>query len=135
MLIDTNVWSELSRPRPDASVSAWARLNFDKTILSAIVFGEIQYGIALAEGNRRKELQAFLDELMLRLNGVVADFDDEAASVWGSLRARLKKAGNLFGERDMLIAAHALSLGTPLVTRNVSEMIRSGATVINPWEP
>ena len=71
----------------------------------------------------------------MRLCSRIADFDDAAASAWGQLRARLKRTGQLFGERDMLIAAHALSLGVPLVTRNVAEMSKSGADIINPWQP
>jgi predicted nucleic acid-binding protein len=134
VLIDTNVWSELSRPRPDARVSQWMRKHFDACVLSALVLAEIQYGIALVKGARRRELQSFLDELMVRLEGKVAAFDAAAAAAWGPLRARLKVSGELFGERDMLVAAQALSLAIPIVTRNVSEMARSGATIVNPWE-
>jgi predicted nucleic acid-binding protein len=135
VLIDTNVWSELSRPLPDPNVAEWVRENFDRSKLSAIVLGEIQYGIALATGARRAELSDFLDDLMRRLGGEVLDFDGSAALAWGSMRARLKQSGDLFGERDMLVAAHALSLDMPLVTRNDSEMVRSGARIINPWKP
>ena len=134
MLIDTNVWSELARKHPDSAVNAWMTGNLENCILSAIVLGEIRYGIALAEGARRRDLQSFLDALVTRLDGRIADFDDAAAAAWGQLRARLKHAGQLFGERDMLIAAHALSLGVPLVTRNVAEMSKSGADIINPWQ-
>lgn len=133
MLIDTNVWSELSRPHPDKRVTAWMREHFDACVMSAIVLGEVLYGIASAKDERRRDLQTFLDDLLDRLGGSVAAFDTDAAIVWGPLRARLKVAGQLFGERDMLIAAHALALGVPLVTRNGSEMARSGVTVIDPW--
>lgn len=134
MLIDTNVWSELSRPRPDKAVGHWFRSHFPSCILSAIVFGEIQYGIALAEGARRRDLQSFLDDLLVRLPNEIADFDASAGAAWGPLRAQLKRTGPLIGERDMFIAAQALSLSVPLVTRNVSEMARTGAVIINPWE-
>ena len=135
MLIDTNVWSELARKQPDAGVNAWMTEKFERCVLSTIVLGEIRYGIALAEGRRQRDLQSFLDDLLVRLGSRIADFDDAAASAWGQLRARLKRTGQLFGERDMLIAAHALSLGVPLVTRNVAEMSKSGADIINPWQP
>lgn len=133
MLIDTNVWSELSRPSPDQRVTAWMRGHFESCVLSAIVLGEIRYGIALAEGSRRRDLQAFLDDLLVRLPQGVADFDAAAAGAWGTLRAQLKRTGQLIGERDMLIAAHALALGVPLVTRNTAELGRTGATIIDPW--
>lgn len=134
MLIDTNVWSELSRPRPDPHVQSWFGRNLQSCILSSIVFAEIQYGIALTEGGRRRDLQSFLDDLLIWLPNGVADFDVSAAMAWGPLRARLQRAGQLIGERDMLIAAHALALDVPLVTRNVSDMERTGARIINPWQ-
>ncbi len=135
VLIDTNVWSELVRPRPDERVGSWMRDNFERAVMSAIVLGEIRYGIALASGERRRRFQSFHDDLVVRLPGGVASFDDAAAAAWGALRARLKRAGQLIGERDMLIAGHALSLGLPVVTRNVSEMERTGVDIINPWQP
>ncbi|WP_197277311.1 PIN domain-containing protein [Sphingomonas profundi] len=134
MLIDTNVWSELARPRPNATVLAWMAEHFGACILSTIVLGEIRYGIALTDDEpRRRDLQAFHDDLLSRLGDRIAAFDDPAAAAWGPLRARLKRDGQLIAERDMLIAAHALSLGTPLVTRNVSDMERTDVTIINPW--
>jgi predicted nucleic acid-binding protein len=111
----------------------WMRANFDSFVLSAIVLGEILYGIALAEESRRRDLQSFLDDLLVRLPGGVADFDAAAAGTWGVLRAQLKRTGQLIGERDMLIAAHALALDVPVVTRNAAEMGRTGAIIINPW--
>ena len=75
----------------------------------------------------------FRDSILQKLDGVIAPFDAEAAITWGPLRAKLKREGKLIGERDMLIAAQALSLRVPLVTRNVEEMARTGATLINPW--
>lgn len=135
MLIDTNVWSELIRPRPDGRVRDWMAGHFGSCILSAIVLGEIRYGIALADDEtRRRDLQSFHDDLLGRLDGRVAPFDESAACFWGPLRARLKQTGRLIGERDMLIAAHALSLGVPLVTRNVADMERTGAIIIDPWQ-
>ena len=132
VLIDTNVWSELARQRPNPGVRAWLAANMDQCILSAIVVAEIRYGIAQApDAAARVRLQQFLDDLLIRLP--VTPFDDAAAQAWGPLRADLQRRGKLIGERDMLIAAHALSLQAPLVTRDVSDMARTGATIINPW--
>jgi toxin FitB len=134
VLIDTNVWSELSRNQPDERVIGWMRANFDSCLLSALVLAEIRYGIELSEGTRRRELMDFLDDLLWRLADKVINFDAVAAGAWAPLRAELKRTGNLICERDMLIAAHAISLGVPLVTRNVAEMRRTGASIINLWE-
>lgn len=134
MLIDTNVWSELSRPKPEPNVTHWFGEHLSACILSSIVFAEMQFGLAIAEGARRRQLEAFVADLLIRLPGGITDFDAAAARAWGPLRARLKREGKLIGERDTLIAAHALSLDVPLVTRNVSEMARTGARIIDPWE-
>ncbi len=134
MLIDTNVWSELSRRSPDPKIVGWVKANFDACILSAIVQAEMQYGIAKADdGRRRNELRAFHDDLVSKIGDRLLPFDMPAAVAWGTLRATLHRAGKLIGERDMLIAAQALSLGVPLVTRNVGDMERTGAMIINPW--
>ena len=132
MLIDTNVWSELTRLQPNPAVLRWMAKNLDQCILSAIVVAEIRYGIALAvDAAVQGRLQQFLDDLLIQLP--VAAFDDAAAQAWGPLRADLQRRGMLIGERDMLIAAHALSLQTALVTRDVTDMARTGARIINPW--
>lgn len=135
MLIDTNVWSELARPRPHTAVLQWMSEHFDECMLSALVLGEMQYGIALAETeDRRRDLEAFQTDLLDRLDHRVWPWDDAAARAWGPLRAKLKRMGRLIGERDMLIAAHALSLDIPLVTRNVSEMECTDVRIIDPWQ-
>ena len=135
MLIDTNVWSELTRPRPDARVLDWMSEHFGSCILSAIVLGEMRYGIALADDEeRRRDLQSFHDGVLSRLENRIAPFDAAAAAIWGPLRAALKRACKLIGERDMLIAAHAIALKVPLVTRNLKDMGRTGAVIIDPWQ-
>ncbi len=135
MLVDTNVWSELAKSRSDPRVSRWVALNFDACLLSAIVQGEMLYGIAGSrDETRRAALQAFHDDLVLRIADRLRPFDTPAAAAFGTLRARLQRSGTLIGERDMLIAAHALALDVPLVTRDVGDMERTGAIIIDPWQ-
>lgn len=135
VLIDTNVWSELTKRRPAANVLRWMAAHFSECRLSAIVLAEMRYGIALAADEpRRRELQSFHDDLLAKLHRPIAPFDDNAAAAWGPLRALLQRTGKFIAERDMLIAAHAISLEVPLVTRNVSDMARTGAVIIDPWQ-
>jgi predicted nucleic acid-binding protein len=135
VLIDTNVWSELSKPRPDPLVSRWVAEHFDQCVLSTLVLAEMRYGIAIADDEaRRRHLQSFHDDLILRIGERIVPFDEAAAASWGQLRALLKRSGQLIADMDILIAAQALGLGMPLVTRNVSDMARTGALIINPWE-
>ena len=135
VLIDTNVWSELARRRPDTRVRQWMAEHFADCMMSTLVLAEMRYGIALADDDaRRRDLQEFHDDLLDRMGSQVASFDEFAAAAWAPLRAGLQRSGRLIGERDMLIAAHAISLDMPLVTRNVRDMERTGAIIIDPWQ-
>ena len=136
VLIDTNVWSELSKARPDQNVNEFISHHFEDAWLSALVLGEVRYGIArLADAARREWLVTWLDDLTFRLEERTLDFDANAAQAYADVKARLAAAGTLIAELDMLIAAQAIAAGIPLVTRNLSDMERTGATIINPWQP
>ena len=136
MLIDTNVWSELSKARPDQNVNDFISSHFEETWLSALVLGEVRYGIArLTDAARRKRLVTWFDDLTVRLEERTLDFDASAARAYADIKARLAAAGTMIAELDMLIAAQAIAADLPLVTRNLSDMERTGATIINPWQP
>jgi len=72
-----------------------------------------------------------LDQFLLPLE--VADFDQSAAVIYGEIRAYLESKGTLIGSMDMLIAAHALSLGVALVTNNTLEFKRVPNLKIEDW--
>ena len=63
----------------------------------------------------------------------IIPFDEKAAETYGDLRAALEQSGKLIGAMDMLIAAHALSLGMPLATNNVREFSRIHTLHILDW--
>jgi len=136
VLIDTNVWSELSKVRPDQNVNDFISSRFEDAWLSALVLGEIRYGIArLTDAARRARLVTWFDDLTVRLEERTLDFDASAARAYADIKARLAAAGTMIAELDMLIAAQAIAADMPLVTRNLSDMDRTGATIINPWQP
>lgn len=89
----------------------------------------MRYGVAKS-AHREKNAKA-LDEFVIPLE--VVSFDEEAAHVYGDIRAALEKAGTPIGAMDMLIAAHAVSLGTPLVTNNTREFVRIPTLNIIDW--
>ena len=136
MLIDTNVWSELSKARPDESVNDFISEHFNDAWLSALVLGEVRYGIArLTDAARRERLASWFDDLTSRLEERTLPFDSHAARAYARIKARLAATGTMIAELDMLIAAQAIAAGMPLVTRNLSDMKRTGASIINPWQP
>ncbi|MDP2810701.1 MAG: PIN domain-containing protein, partial [Rhodocyclaceae bacterium] len=63
----------------------------------------------------------------------VLPFDDAAADAYGSIRADLERRGELIGSNDLLIAAHALSLGATLVTNNLGEFQRVAGLQVENW--
>ena len=72
-----------------------------------------------------------LDEFVIPLE--VVSFDDAAAHAYGVIRANLEEAGTPICAMDMLIAAHAVSLGTPLVANNIREFARIPSLNIIDW--
>jgi tRNA(fMet)-specific endonuclease VapC len=85
--------------------------------VSSITLAELRYGVAKSQHGEKN--QQALDEFILPLE--IADFDEKAAESYGSVRASLEKEGTSVGPMDMLIGAHALSLGVTLITNNTRE--------------
>ena len=136
-LLDTNVISELVKPRPDTNVTAWIE-NTDESLLylSVLTFGEIRRGIAaLPQSRRRVSLEAWVDkDLRLRFEGRVLDVDQEVADRWGLLTATARNSGIVLPVIDGLLAATALEHNLTLVTRDTGQIPTMGIAVFNPWE-
>jgi len=97
--------------------------------ISSITLSELRYGVARS-AHREKNAKA-LDEFIIPLE--LVSYDESAAHVYGDIRATLEKAGMPIGSMDMLIAAHAVSLGIPLVTNNTREFLRVPSLRIIDW--
>ncbi|OGD28511.1 MAG: twitching motility protein PilT [Candidatus Aminicenantes bacterium RBG_13_63_10] len=97
--------------------------------LSTVTLAELRFGVAKSA---QKDANArALDEFLLPLE--IADFDETAAGVYGEVRAALEKAGTLIGPLDTQIGAHALSLGSVLVTHNTREFRRIPGLTVEDW--
>ena len=135
MLIDTNVWSELLRKQPSDAVVAFIDARWSELYLSSIVVAEMEYGLAkLSELPRKRQLRAFIDDLTTRCEGRILAVDLKTAAIFGQTKARLRTEGRPIAELDLLIAAQSIAADMPLVTRNLSDMARTGATIIDPWQ-
>jgi predicted nucleic acid-binding protein len=136
-LLDTNVVSEWTKPRPDAGVVRWlTEVNEEDVFLSVVTFAELRHGIErLATGARRKRLDEWLrSELPLRFEGRIVPVDGAVADEWGRLVARHEAGGRPISAMDALIAATAQVHGLTLVTRNTSDFEPSLKSVLNPWK-
>jgi len=132
-LVDTNVLSELRRPRPDRHVVAWfGSIPADSTYVSVITLGEIAKGIAKQRRDNpahADDLETWLDRLLGEYADRVLDIDARTALRWGAL----VDAHPQFPV-DMLIAASALEHSLTVVTRNEAHIRVAGAPVVNPFQ-
>ncbi len=121
-LVDTNVFSELVKAKPDSAVLKWLRDNEAKLYISTITIGELRRGIeGLAAGKRKESLQTWLTGLCSRMEGRILSFNTSTAHVWGQLIARCDKRGITLPTADSQLAATAQRHGLTMVTRNVAD--------------
>jgi toxin FitB len=136
-LIDTNVISELVKPRPEANVTTWIEATDESLLyLSVLTFGEIRRGIGvLPQSRRRANLEAWLDkDLRARFENRILSIDQEVADRWGLLTAAARNSGVVLPVIDGLLAATALEHNLTLVTRDTGQIPSMGVAVFNPWE-
>lgn len=127
-LVDTNVVSELVRPRPNPGVLAWAGA-LDVLTVSVVTIDEIFYGLAL---RRNAKVQRWLEQFLeskCRILEVTAAIARHA----GTLRGQLAAHGRVRSQADMLIAATATQHGLTIATRNERDFEDCGVPVSNPF--
>ena len=120
-LLDTNVISELVKPRPEPGVVAWIEATDERLLhLSVLTLGEIRRGVAaLPQTRRRATLEAWLEtDLSSRFHGRILAIDSTVADRWGLLTAQAQKKGIVLPVIDGLLAATALQHNLTFVTRD-----------------
>jgi predicted nucleic acid-binding protein len=131
-LLDTNVISELRRPRPHGAVIAWLQEIADEDLrLSAVTLGELQAGVELSreqDPNKAAEIEAWIDQVAQTWN--VLPLDGRVFRTWAKLMHR--RPDHLLA--DALIAATAMVHHLTVVTRNVSDFAVFGVQIVNPFE-
>ena len=135
-LLDTNVISDLIRPRPDPRVVRWVEATDEALLyLSVLTLGEIRKGIAALENaSRRARLEAWLrTALRPRFSGRILPVDEAVADRWGWITATAARAGAPVPVIDGLLAATALHHNLTLVTRNTDNVTGTGVSLLNPW--
>jgi predicted nucleic acid-binding protein len=135
-LVDTNVFSELVKAKPESKVVAWLRDNESETYISTITIGEIRRGIErLPNGRRKTQLRSWLQALCICMKGRVLAFNVSTAHVWGQMKANWDRAGITVSSLDSQIAATAQRHQLTLVTRNTSDFANTGVKLVNPFAP
>ncbi|AUB83825.1 type II toxin-antitoxin system VapC family toxin [Candidatus Thiodictyon syntrophicum] len=129
-LLDTNACIEVLRGRNATLKARLAATRFEELSLCSIVWAELYCGVRLAVDPSRE---------LVRVHTAFGNwprlpFDDPAAECYGEIRAHLRRAGQLIGANDLLIAAIAHANGRILVTHNTSEFGRVPGLVIEDWQ-
>ena len=135
-LLDTNVPSELTRPKSDPQVEKWLDDADDEQLFFSVVsLGEIFKGLTiLPESKRRQKLQQWLDETLRPwFGGRILPVSEPIAERWGILAGECQLKGRPIKVADGLIAATALEHGLTIVTRNVRDFSGLGMRFYNPW--
>lgn len=131
-LLDTNVVSELRKPRPHGAVVAWLQSTADADLhLSAVTLGEIQAGIELTReqhATKASEIEAWVDLVAASYN--VLPMDGETFRAWARLMHR--KSDTIY--EDAMIAATAIVHKLTIVTRNVADFAHFEVSLLNPFE-
>ena len=135
-LLDTNILSELRRPRPERKVLAFiAAQPLELLYVSAVTFAEIRFGIELVtEASRRADLSDWLaHKVRPMFEQRVLPITEDVMFKWRLLVEDGRKTGHTFSQPDLIIAATALHHGLTVVSRDISDYQRARALVINPW--
>jgi predicted nucleic acid-binding protein len=135
-LLDTNLVSEWTKPRPNPGVVTWlANADEDRVFISVVTIAELRHGVErLAIGRRRKRLNEWIEgELLFRFDERILPIDAATADAWGRIVAHREGLGRPIGTMDAFIAATAQVHKLTLATRNQTDFEASVAAVVNPW--
>jgi predicted nucleic acid-binding protein len=134
IFVDTNVFSELTKPVADDRVIEWLFEHRFQTLLSTLVVAELSLGIRTTPGPaKRKMLRGWIERLIERHEDRIVPFDLPASRRWGEMAGQIIVTGGRSGYVDSLLAAQALVLNVAVATRNVSNFRDTGVAVIDPW--
>ena len=128
-MLDTNIIAYAKNNRPESVLQRLTQYRPEDLCISAITMAELEFGVCNSSrpDQNRMALLLFLSRIS------VLPFDADAAREYGMIRADLTKKGTLIGANDLLIAAHARSLGLTLVTNNAREFERVENLRVENW--
>ena len=128
-MLDTNTCIYIIKRKPSNVIERFIQTEISQIGISSITLSELSCGVS--KSSKPEQNQLALAQFIAPLE--IMPYGDEAAQYYGDLRTHLEKQGTPIGSLDMLIAAHALSIGCPLVTNNEKEFIRIPNLKIDNW--
>jgi tRNA(fMet)-specific endonuclease VapC len=128
-MLDTDISSYILRDRPAVVGNRLRRVRGADICVSVITEAELQYGVRLAGGG--DELQRDVDDFLRRLDILL--WDSAAAAEYAEIRSDLDRRGSPIANMDLMIAAHARSLGATVVTNNERHFRRVSGLRVENW--
>jgi tRNA(fMet)-specific endonuclease VapC len=128
-LLDTNICIYIRRKKPEEVLRRFRTLKAGEAALSVITFGELVYG---AEKSAQRAAALELLQELARVLPVM-ELPEAAAEAYGTIRAELERKGQMIGNNDLWIAAHAKATGLTLVTNNEREFRRVRGLKVENW--
>jgi tRNA(fMet)-specific endonuclease VapC len=128
-MLDTNICIYLIKQKPVQVMKRFSACAIGEIGVSSITISELWYGVA--KSARCKVNGRALAQFLLPLT--IAPFDEAATEAYGAIRTSLEQEGQPIGAMDMLIAAHAVSMGVVLVTNNAREFSRAPKLIVENW--
>jgi predicted nucleic acid-binding protein len=130
-LVDANVLSEATKPKPNPRVVEWLRRNERSIAVDPIILGEVRFGILLlAPGARRTELERWFEQGIGRIQCIPCD--STVGLRWAQLLADLRRLGTPMSIKDSLIAAAALAYDLTVVTLNQRDFKPARVQLVDP---
>ncbi len=129
IMLDTNICIYIIKEKPRSVLQKFSSFAVGALGISVITLAELEYGVSKSNQPTRNSeaLQGFISPLE------IAVFDRQATTSYGKIGALLEKRGQTIGSMDLLIAAHALSLGVRLATNNIREFKRIPNLRVENW--
>lgn len=135
-LLDTNVVSELRKPRPERRVQAFvAAQPAELLFISAITLAEIRYGIErLADGARRQDLTSWLERSLRPLfKERTLEVSEDVVLRWRQFMESGHRRGHTFAQPDLFVAAIAAVEDLVVVSRDTREFVAAAVPILDPW--
>lgn len=128
-LLDTNICIYIRQQKPQQVLRRFSDLRAGEAAISVITYGELVFG-----ANRSRQRVAALERLIELVNLLPAlPLPETAGQTYGTIRAELDSRGEMIGNNDLWIAAHAMAAGLTLVTNNEREFRRIAALKLQNW--
>ena len=128
-MLDTNICMYIIKQKPQNIIERFRQTQVSEIGISSITLSELEYGVMKSAKPEQNKLA--LAQFVAPIE--ISAYDDVAAQHYGKIRARLERQGTPIGSFDMLIAAHALSINSVLITNNESEFKRVSNLKIENW--